>query len=379
MRIVRSSGLVVAACLAAATAGAETIYISTTSRLQSFDSGAPGALLADLAVSGLAGGETLEGIDFRPATGELYGLGSTGQLYSIDPDTAVATAVGSAVALAGTRFGMDFNPTVDRIRIVSNSGSNIRRHPVTGALAATDTGLAYAIGDINEGDLPGVAGAAYTNSINGATTTTLYDLELTNDVLATQNPPNSGTLNTVGTLDFANADGFVGFDISVRSGIGWAAFDSGAGTQLYEVDLGNGRATPRGAIAGSPQVTGLTVALTQGPCLPSTTSLCLLNDRFQVNATWATPSGANGSAQVVRLSNESGYMTFFTPGILEATIKVLDGCSNNGHYWVFASGLTNLEVAITVRDLVTGESFPIANPQGQLFNTVASIEALNCN
>src|SRR5688572_5546900 len=100
MRYARSLALVGLASLSfaianEATLSAETIYISTASRLQSFASGAPGALLSDVAVTGLTSGESLEGIDFRPATGELYGLGSTGQLYRLDPATGVATPVGA--------------------------------------------------------------------------------------------------------------------------------------------------------------------------------------------------------------------------------------------------------------------------------------------
>jgi hypothetical protein len=378
MRASLSLSAYLLAAVFSGTAFAETVYISTPTRLQSFSSSNPGTLFVDVPVTGLAEAETLEGIDFRPATGELYGLGSTGQLYRIDRVTGAATAVGTPVPIAGTRYGMDFNPTVDRIRIVSNTGANVRRHPDTGALAATDTDLAFAAGDVNAGDLPGVSAAAYTNSISGATSTVLFDIESGNAVLARQDPPNNGVLNTVGALDFPETDGFAGFDISSRTGLGWAAFNSGGGTRLFEVDLGNGRATNRGLIVGNPQVTGLTVALQEGDCLPTTTRLCLLGDRFGVTGSYETPAGASGSAQVFQLSNESGYLTFFSAGNLEAVVKIIDGCSFNGYYWVYASGLTNLEVVIEVRDYVTEESFPIFNPQGAFFDTVASIEALPC-
>ncbi len=380
MRITRLAVFILAAYGTANVALAETIYVSTTSRLQSFSSSAPGTLLSDLAVTGMAGGETLEGIDFRPATGELYGLGSTGQLYRIARATGVATPVGTAVALSGSRFGMDFNPTVDRIRIVSDTGSNIRRHPDTGALAATDTSLAYAVGDVNAGQSPSVYAVAYTNSLGGATTTVLYDIDFGMGVLATQVPPNNGTLNTIGELDFfASTAGFAGFDISSQTGTGWAAFDGGSGTQLYRVDLETGGASGRGALSGSPSVTGLTVALSEGACLPSTTALCLLGDRFRVTGTYETAAGATGSAKVTELSNEAGYMTFFTAGNIEAIVKIIDGCSFNDFYWVYASGLTNVEVDIVVRDETNGNEFTIHNPLNQLFDTVASIEALPCD
>ena len=108
-------------------------------------------------VSGLAAGETLLAIDERPATRGLYGLGSTSRLYLIDAMTGAATALGTAPfspALSGSAFGFDFNPTVDRIRIVSNTGQNLRAHPDTGAVVAVDGSLRYAITDVAAGHDP---------------------------------------------------------------------------------------------------------------------------------------------------------------------------------------------------------------------------------
>ena len=99
-------------------------------------------------LTGLESNETLVGIDYRspfkdaggvsnnvPVEGTLYGLGNLGGLYSINPSTAVATKKAQiSVALAGTAFGIDFNPTVDRIRVVGNTGQNLRLHPDTGAV-----------------------------------------------------------------------------------------------------------------------------------------------------------------------------------------------------------------------------------------------------
>lgn len=145
------------------------------------------------------------GIDFRPKPPvmRLYALANTGQLYLIsDPNSGVATAVGPGPApmLSGSEFGVDFNPTVDRIRVVSNANQNLRMHPDTGALAATDMNLNYAAGDPNQGVTPQVAAGAYTNNFDGAPSTVLNDIDTGLDILATQNPPNNGTLNTVGSL-----------------------------------------------------------------------------------------------------------------------------------------------------------------------------------
>src|SRR5262245_50999519 len=95
-------------------AGAATITgVTTTNVLVTFDSATPGTIATSVAVTGLQGGETLLGIDRRPATGALYALGSTSRLYLINATTGAATQVGSAGAftVSGTAFGFDFNPT----------------------------------------------------------------------------------------------------------------------------------------------------------------------------------------------------------------------------------------------------------------------------
>ena len=161
-------------------------------------------------------GLPLVGMDYRPATGVLYALGynnaGQAQVYTVDPTTGIATAVAPqfALALGGAtdRIGFDFNPAADRIRVVSTTGANVRLNPITGGLAVIDTNLTYAAGDANVGTTPRVGSGAYTNSVSGALplNTLLYDLDELNNgntssgFLTTQNPPNSGVLNTVGPL-----------------------------------------------------------------------------------------------------------------------------------------------------------------------------------
>ena len=154
------------------TANAATLYgVSTANQLVRFDSATPGTVTTVGTISGLQAGENVLAIDFRPANGQLYGLGSSSRLYTINTVNAAGMAVGAAGAftLTGTDFGFDFNPTVDRIRVVSNTGQNLRLNPDTGAIAATDTPL-------NPGT-PTVSAAAYTNNFSGATTTTLYVID----------------------------------------------------------------------------------------------------------------------------------------------------------------------------------------------------------
>ena len=128
---------------APARAAEELWALTTTNNLINFSSTAPGAFSLR-PITGMAPGEVALGIDFRPAmpTGRLYVLGSTGRLDLVsDPNSGVASAVGGdtfSPALSGGQFGFDFNPTVDRIRIVSDAEQNLRTHPDLGTVVAND-------------------------------------------------------------------------------------------------------------------------------------------------------------------------------------------------------------------------------------------------
>ena len=141
---------------------ATLIGLTNVNSLVTFDSGTPGTLIGSaVAVTGLATGDVLVGIDYRPATNTLYGVGRvSSQLYTIaytpGGSTATATAVGAATtpALSGTNFGVDFNPVVDRLRVVSDTEQNLRIVPTTGQVVgnAADTSLAYDPADpLNQG------------------------------------------------------------------------------------------------------------------------------------------------------------------------------------------------------------------------------------
>lgn len=210
-----------------------------------FDTMAPGAGSSAVAISGLSAGENVLGIDYRPATGTLYGLGNTGRLYTINSVTGMATFASTvSTALTTGDFDISFNPTVDRLRIVGTSGQDLRVNVDTGA-ATVDGTLAYSTGDANAGRTPRVVGAAYTNQNAGiVATTTLYDLDSANATLVTQAPPNNGTLNTVGAL---GVDGVISFDIDGQTGAAFAATNSA----LYQVNLATGAASALGSFSSA--------------------------------------------------------------------------------------------------------------------------------
>ncbi|MEA2600909.1 MAG: hypothetical protein QOF89_1901 [Acidobacteriota bacterium] len=110
-------------------------------------------------------------------------------------------------------------------------------------------------------------------------------------------------------------------------------------------------------------------------CVAGGPFLCLSGNRFQVMATWKTGAGLTGSAQGVELTPDSGYFWFFSPDNVELTVKVINACSFNNRFWVFLSGLTNLEARVTVIDKKTGLVQVYTNPQGQTFKTVLDTNA----
>ena len=263
------AALLLSTFLGALSVSAATIVgLTTSNQLITFDSATPGTASLPVAITGLQAGESVLGIDFRPATGALYGLGSTSRLYQINPATGVATQVGSAgaFALSGTSFGFDFNPVVDRIRVVSDADQNLRLNPNDGTLTATDTILAFAGADANSGANPLVVAAAYFNNVAGAATTTLYGIDAALDILATQNPPNNGTLNTVGPLG-VNTTSLVGFDIESGTNLAFASLTAAgaAVSQLYTLNLATGAATLVGTIGGGVTIADISATLTPVP------------------------------------------------------------------------------------------------------------------
>ena len=255
----------------------KAVAVTASNKLLKFNAGRPDRILTKLGITGLQAGETLLGIDYRVSKDQLYGLGSSGRLYIINEDTAVASAVGVpfAVKLEGTQFGFDFNPTVDRIRVVSNTGQNLRLHPDTGAVVdsnpalegvQTDGKLMYAAGDVNFGKSPMTVGAAYSYNKADTKITTNFALDAAAGTLVTQGSregvmpavsPNTGQLFTIGSLGLAfnNAS----FDIQAVTDVAFAALNSDgtSSSRWVMIDLKTGAAKSLGSVGGGERVVGV--------------------------------------------------------------------------------------------------------------------------
>lgn len=258
--------------------------VTDTNQLLRFDTATPNNATTIGTISGLQQGEQIAGIDFRPATSQLYALGvvpgttDSGRVYTVDLSTGAATLVGSGAfstsLTTNADYGIDFNPAVDRIRIVNDADQNLRAHPATGALAGTDTNLAYDATDANFSEDPAIVGSAYSNNVGTASNTTLYSIDF-NTVEAGQarlvrqggvegsTSPNGGLLFSVGSLGVTLATSDVGFDIDGHDGRAYASLNVGGVTSLYTVNLSSGATLQVNTIGdGTFAVRGLAVLTT---------------------------------------------------------------------------------------------------------------------
>ena len=111
------------------------------------------------------------------------------------------------------------------------------------------------------------------------------------------------------------------------------------------------------------------------PCQSGPESLCLQNERFRVKAFWQVGQGPYTPAQAVPLTADTGYFWFFAPTNVELVVKVLNGCGLNSRYWVFAGGLTDVNVVMTVTDTQNGTVKTYTNPQGTAFKPIQDTSA----
>jgi hypothetical protein len=110
-------------------------------------------------------------------------------------------------------------------------------------------------------------------------------------------------------------------------------------------------------------------------CTPGTTRLCLNGSRFQVDVQWTLANGETGAGRAVPLTADTGTFWFFDSANLEMVVKVLNGCGTNNRYWVFAAGLTNVRVRITVTDTLRQVTKQYTNPQGTAFLPIQDTSA----
>jgi hypothetical protein len=275
-----------------------------------------------LPILGVLTDDVLVAIDVRPQVGRLYALAhnpkvGTVRLYHLDTagSTVRATAVGAAgsfVDAAGAplpifaqSFDIDFNPTVDRLRVVASNGFNFRMNPNNGALIDGNFNMTVSppAGVNPDANLNGgggdAMGTAYTNNAVNVAVTTQYTLDHANDTLYIQNPPNAGTLTTPllvtrngAPLNFGASGG-----LDIEPGIDAAASGMAAAgraaavltvngqSRLYRINLADGVATELGSSIGGLNIVDVAVSN-----LPATANALSLSGTQLTRFAVATPS-----------------------------------------------------------------------------------------
>lgn len=297
--------------------------VDTSNNLVAFLSDNPQTLLGTFPITGI-GSDQIIGIDFRPATGGLYALGVSGgtaRIYIVDPYSGVASLVGTGgFASTGGDYGFDFNPTVDRIRVVDDAQGNLRLHPVTGALAATDSNITPA---------SQITAAAYTDNFAGATRTTLYGIDVATDALVVQggingNPsPNGGVISSVGSLG-VDTSSLAGFDIS-SDGMVLASLTVGETSGLYSINLNTGAATFINNIGGN-NLRGIALATSRIAFVPSVPLCGNFDGSTSAVIRASIPDGtvSGGNAIYCRLLAENGSFVDNPAAIGNDTVLGLD-------------------------------------------------------
>jgi hypothetical protein len=257
--------------------------------LVAFPSNNPHTLTTLGPVRGLTGDQRLVGIDCRVADSTTYGVGDRGGIYRLGLGDATATKVSQlTVPLEGRAFDIDFNPAANRLRVISDTGQNLR-HNLDDPTGTPPPGVTVADTPLTmppaTQPAAGVTGAAYyNNDLDPATATTLFTVDPTRNQVAIQSPANAGLLAATGTVGVdADAGSDAGFDIhyspggASAQGQGLAALKSNGTYRMYQVELLTGRARLVGAFPAARQVTDLTVGfrrdelrgIRQGQCSDS--------------------------------------------------------------------------------------------------------------
>ncbi|MFE7749767.1 DUF4394 domain-containing protein [Streptomyces sp. NPDC057428] len=252
----------------AASPGLISVGLTSDQRLVGFQVTNPGESWSFGKVAGLRGDRKLVGIDFRVQNGKLYGVGDQGGVYTVNSDAHAVKVSQLTVALAGQNFGVDFNPAANRLRVISDTGQNLRHNIDDPAAPRTTT----VDGTLTNPTTPpstalGVTGAAYTNNdLNAATGTTLFDIDTVNDRVSLQSPANAGTLAPTGNLG-VNAGPWAGFDIYYKpsdgSNRGFAALSTGGKKRFYRVNVLNGETSLVGSFPTGRQVVDIALPLNQ--------------------------------------------------------------------------------------------------------------------
>lgn len=266
----------------------DLFVLTSANQLATVNKSNPSVLRTTMAITGLMSGDTLLGMDFRPRDGMLYAIARTspgdgGRLYTINTTTGAATVVAALTAHptdatapfttidpAATSFGVDFNPVADALRVVSNTGQNLRIfvQTVAGQTPDRQAGFTFTDGNLTRTDGSATpfadTAAAYTNSFDGTTSTRIFHIDVTNNNLIQLQDPNGGSTRVAAPL-FSSATtitGTTGFDIDASNNVGFAVLQIGGNQVLHSIAIPDSTATqpvagPAATVIGNIGVSGV--------------------------------------------------------------------------------------------------------------------------
>lgn len=261
-RVMLCATAAMALAVPASAGAADYKFFGTTSGglLVEFNKDSAGTIASRKPITGLPPGVSLVGIDFRPRTSELMGVGTDSRIYEISTASGFAYPLAAnpfGTTLSGDFFGVDFNPTPDRIRLVSNAEQNLRLNPGMPTMSTADGPITRASDD------PNIVHVAYQQSSFSQTQPTtpskIFYIDSTVDTLYSAPDPNNPNLSEAKPLT-QDVGERGGFDIVGSTNIGFVSRGAGSdATQLLRVNLVSGQATPLSRIGGKLRLTGLAV------------------------------------------------------------------------------------------------------------------------
>ncbi|WP_433358951.1 DUF4394 domain-containing protein [Streptosporangium sp. CA-115845] len=265
---------------AAGRPGIDVIGLTGDQRLVGFAIRSPGRTRDLGRIRGLDGDTRLVGIDYRVQNGRLYGVGDRGGVYTLSGPAKAVKVSQLTVALRGYHFGVDFSPAANRLRVISDTGQNLRHNlddptggPAAGQTVADRTLTLPPVPPAVVGTVAtGVSGAGYTNNdLSPDTATTLFGVNTATGQVSLQSPAGAGTLVQTGSLRVA-ASGAAGFDVysSLREGVtvsnsAFAALKVAGRYGFYGINLLTGAVNYNyGAFPASRQVLDIAIRLDRG-------------------------------------------------------------------------------------------------------------------
>lgn len=358
----------------------DTFAVTTANRLVSFSSTMPSSSAA-VNITGLAAGETILAVDLRPGgtpAGQMYALTSSARIFTIDPASGTATLKATMAAdpsdntqpfssLQGTRVSIDVNNLVDQLRVVSNSGQNLRVMLDTGA-TFTDTPLT--VGGVTPN---GISEVGYTNNFSATCRTTVYYIDTSADRLMTSVNASAGILTPVGPLG-VDATAIAGFDISTApdgTNTAFAALTVMGTTSLYTINLQTGAATvvgPIGSLNAGESIVGLARPVpTTAPTQPVGELLALTDNNGLVSFMSAFPSKLCTTTTITGLQGNESVL-----GIdVRPSDRNVYALTSGGRLYTVgaATGAATLKATLTADPADTTDPYSIAD-----FNTGITID-----